>query len=127
MCLSEYPLNIARTDRYRWGWSLVIIILDACPLTILAQLRRLRNHHHHNHNLLHLTKFLKNLKQQTNILNLFIGDLKKDVEYPVQSTKAVDTKFGPAVLCVLREPDGSGVINVFLPKSVQLTDVEIAQ
>jgi len=60
--------------------------------------------------------FLKNLKQQTNILNLSIGDLMKDVEYPVQSMKGVDTKFGPAVSCVLREHDsGGGVINVFLP------------
>jgi len=71
--------------------------------------------------------FLIKLKHQTNNINLSIGDLKKDVEYPVQTMKAVDTKFGHAVSCVLSDPDGGGAINVFLPKSVQLMDEEIAQ
>jgi len=71
--------------------------------------------------------FLANLKQQTNVLNLSIGDLRKDVEYRVQSMKGVDTKFGLAISCVLREPDGGGVINVFLPRSVQLTSEEIVE
>lgn len=70
--------------------------------------------------------FLIILKHQTKNINLSIGDLKKDVEYPVQSMKAVDTKFGPSVSCVLRDPDSGGAINVFLPKSVQLMDEEIA-
>ncbi|KAE9521279.1 hypothetical protein AGLY_018298 [Aphis glycines] len=63
--------------------------------------------------------------RQTNVLNLSIGELTKNIEYRVQSMNNVETKFGMAVACVLQDPAGGGIINVFLPKSVQLSSDEI--
>ncbi|KAE9523307.1 hypothetical protein AGLY_016255 [Aphis glycines] len=70
---------------------------------------------------------LNSLQRQTNVLNLSIGELTKDIEYRVQSMNNVETKFGMAVACVLQDPAGGGIINVFLPKSVQLSSDEIQQ
>jgi len=68
---------------------------------------------------------LNSLQRQTNVLNLSIGELTKDIEYRVQSMNNVETKCGTAVACVLQAPAGGGIINVFLPKSVQLPNDEI--
>ncbi|KAL4090154.1 hypothetical protein QTP88_025053 [Uroleucon formosanum] len=69
--------------------------------------------------------FLQSLKAQVNCVNLSVGDLRKDVAYPVRSMKNVDTKFGIAVSCVLSDPEGTGSINVFLPKVIRIDDVDI--
>ncbi|CAI6370190.1 unnamed protein product [Macrosiphum euphorbiae] len=68
---------------------------------------------------------LYSLQRQTNVLNLSIGELTKDIEYRVQSMNNVETKFGTAVSCVLQDPASGGIINVFLPKSVQLPSEEL--
>jgi len=68
---------------------------------------------------------LNSLQRQTNVLNLSIGELTKDIEYRVQSMDNAETKFGTAVACVLQDPTVGGIINVFLPKSVQLPNDEI--
>ncbi|CAI6374955.1 unnamed protein product [Macrosiphum euphorbiae] len=69
--------------------------------------------------------FLKSLQQQTEIRNLSIGELTKDLEYPVNTMSTVETKFKPAVQCILQDPSGVGIINVFLPKTVRMTGEEI--
>jgi len=71
--------------------------------------------------------FLKSLQQQTDVRNLSIGELIKDLEYPVNTMSTVETKFGPAVQCVLQDPSDGGKINVFLPKTVRMTGEEIDQ
>ncbi|KAL4090194.1 hypothetical protein QTP88_025093 [Uroleucon formosanum] len=60
--------------------------------------------------------FLEFLKAQVNNVNMSIGELVKDTPYPVKSMKNVDTKFETTVTCILRNPVGSGTINIFLPK-----------
>lgn len=69
--------------------------------------------------------FLSALKQQTNVSNASIADLKLNVSYPVATMKEVNTKFGTSITCTLRDPDTDGVINVFLPKSISLSAEEI--
>ncbi|KAL4153481.1 hypothetical protein QTP88_001314 [Uroleucon formosanum] len=69
---------------------------------------------------------IKSLKAQVNNVNMSIGELVKDTPYPVKSMKNMDTKFGTTVTCILRNPVGSGTINIFLPKSVQMGDGDIA-
>lgn len=69
--------------------------------------------------------FLQSLKAQVNCVNLSVGDLRKDIAYPVRTMKNVDTKFGIAVSCVLSDPEGTGSINVFLPKAIRIDDVDI--
>jgi len=39
--------------------------------------------------------------------------------------KNVETKFGIAVSCILAGPEGTGSINVFLPKAIRMDDVDI--
>lgn len=71
--------------------------------------------------------FLQNLKSQVNNVNLSIGELRKDVAYPVRTMKSVDTKFGPAVSCILIDVANTQTVNVFLPKAIRLTDEDIAE
>ncbi|CAI6375497.1 unnamed protein product [Macrosiphum euphorbiae] len=70
--------------------------------------------------------FLESLKSQVNNVNMSIGELVKDAPYPVKTMKNVETKYGTAVTCILCNPAGTGTINVFLPKSVQMGDGDIA-
>lgn len=70
--------------------------------------------------------FLASLKAQVNNINLSIGDLTRDVPYPISSMKNVNTKYGTAVSCILRDPAGTGTITVYLPKTVQIGDGDIA-
>lgn len=69
--------------------------------------------------------FLQSLKAQLNSVNLSVGELRKDVRYPIRSMKNVETKFGTAVSCILSDPDGAGSINIFLPKAIRMNDVDI--
>ncbi|CAI6371785.1 unnamed protein product [Macrosiphum euphorbiae] len=69
--------------------------------------------------------FLQSLKAQVNCKNLSVGELLKDVPYTIRSMKNVDTKFGTAVSCMLADPEGVGSINVFLPKTIRMDEVEI--
>lgn len=69
--------------------------------------------------------FLQPLKSQVNCVNLSVGELRKDVDYPIRSMKNVETKFGIAVSCILTDPEGTGSINVFLPKAIRMDDVDI--
>jgi len=39
--------------------------------------------------------------------------------------KNVETKFGIAVTCILVDPEGTGSINVCLPKAIRMDDVDI--
>ncbi|CAI6371099.1 unnamed protein product [Macrosiphum euphorbiae] len=41
--------------------------------------------------------------------------------------KNVDTKFGTAVSCVLIDTEKTQTINVFLPKAIRMTDVDISE
>jgi len=70
--------------------------------------------------------FLQNLKSQVNNVNLSIGELRMNEPYPVRTMKNVDTKFGRAVSCVLIDVVNTRTINVFLPKSIQMIDEDIA-
>ncbi|KAE9543403.1 hypothetical protein AGLY_002203 [Aphis glycines] len=70
--------------------------------------------------------FLSSLKQQTNVTNASIADLKLNEAYIVTTMKEVDTKFGTSIVCALRNSDTDGIINVFLPKSISLSVEEIA-
>jgi len=69
--------------------------------------------------------FLQSLKSQVNCVNLSVGDLRKDVDYPIRSMKNVETKFGIAVSCILADSEGTGSINVFLPKAIRMDDADI--
>jgi len=69
--------------------------------------------------------FLQSLKSQVNCVNLSVGELRKDVDYPIRSMKNVETKFGIAVSCILADPEGTGSINVFLPKAIRMDDADI--
>jgi len=69
--------------------------------------------------------FLSALKQQTNVTNASIADLRLNVPYPVTTMKEVNTTFGTSITCTLRDPDTDGAINVFLPKSISLSAEEI--
>jgi len=71
--------------------------------------------------------FLQNLKSQAKTVNLSIGELVVDESYPVRTMKNVDTKFGPAVSCVLIDVANTRTVNIFLPKAIRMTDGEIAE
>ncbi|CAI6376409.1 unnamed protein product [Macrosiphum euphorbiae] len=67
------------------------------------------------------TILLEALNAQCCNENISIGDLKKDVLYPVNFMKNIDTKFGLAVSCVLHDNSTGGTLNVFLPKAIMMT------
>jgi hypothetical protein len=67
---------------------------------------------------------LKSLKEQSEVRNLSIDDLVIDIEYKIQSMKKMETAFGMTVSCTLEDPVMGGTINVFLPKSVNVTSEE---
>lgn len=71
--------------------------------------------------------FLDSLKKQSNVTNASICELNVDIPYCVLVMKEVDTKFGLATTCVLRNDVTGGTINVFLPKSIQITGEDITQ
>lgn len=50
-----------------------------------------------------------------------VGDLILNKKYLVEKLARLETKFGMAVLSALYDEDTGGVIEVFLPKSVQLS------
>lgn len=53
-----------------------------------------------------------------------MAELVVDFQYPVKKFVSVTTKFGRAVKCTLQEENGE--VEVFLPKSMQLTDKQIS-
>jgi len=71
--------------------------------------------------------FLAVLKSQASIVNLSIGDLIINVAYPIRAMKNVETKFGISVSCVLDDIAGGRTINVFLPKAIQMNELDISE
>lgn len=71
--------------------------------------------------------FLESLKNQANVTNASISELDLDIPYCVITMKEVDTKFGPAATCMLRDDVTGGSIHVFLPKSIRITPGEIVE
>lgn len=69
--------------------------------------------------------FLQSLKAQTICRNISVGDLCKDVPYPIRAMNNIDTKFGTAVSCTLADPEGVGSIKVFLPKAIRMSDIDL--
>lgn len=69
---------------------------------------------------------LATLRSQANNVNLSISELNKDVPYSVREMKNIDTKFGISVFCVLDDTAGGRIINVFLPRVIQMTYEDIA-
>lgn len=55
-----------------------------------------------------------------------VGDLVIDKQYTVEKFTRRDTEFGPAILCALYSEE-EGAIEVFLPKSVTLTENDITE
>jgi len=65
-------------------------------------------------------EFLNMMQTQTRNLNLSIGELRVNDPYTIISIRKIDTAFGIAVICVLRDGTVGGTVNIFLPKTIQM-------
>lgn len=72
-----------------------------------------------------MESLLCTLKQQTEKKSMSVGDLTINKRYLVERFTRLETKFGGAILCALYDEETGGVIEVFLPKCVQLSEVEV--
>lgn len=65
------------------------------------------------------------LKQQTEKQQMSVGDLPINKMFIVELFAPMETKFGPAIQATLYDDTTGGMIEVFLPKSVKLTQAEV--
>ena len=72
-----------------------------------------------------MDSLLSNLQTQTNVRSMSVGDLTPNKKYCVERFSARTTQYGPAVLCLLKDRTDDGMIEVFLPKSISLSENEI--
>lgn len=68
---------------------------------------------------------LKSLNRQT--VKKSVGDLQIGRQYRIDKISTLTTKYGPSILCVLDGGDEEGVIEAFLPKSINMTSSEAVE
>jgi len=67
----------------------------------------------------------KSLTRQSNTRFVSVGDLTIDRLYPIIKMENRETQYGITVHCVLEGDDDGGLMEVFLPRSIKVSDEEV--
>uniref|UniRef100_A0A2S2RAZ3 Uncharacterized protein n=1 Tax=Sipha flava TaxID=143950 RepID=A0A2S2RAZ3_9HEMI len=71
-----------------------------------------------------MESFIERMRKQTAIVRKSVGDLIIDHNYKIINLYVAQTKFGRSVKAIMEETESERV-EVFLPKSVSISDEEI--
>lgn len=65
------------------------------------------------------------LQTQSRMRYVSIAELLLGHKYPVEKFTMKNTQLGAAVVCTLRDHDIDGLVEIYLPKSITMTEEEI--
>lgn len=71
-----------------------------------------------------MAALLEKLNHQASIHQLSVGDLTEGKKYCISLLALTDTKYGRSLKCTLSDPD-EGILEVYLPKSIRLNEIEV--